>query len=387
LRLLVILMALTFANGCGLSEAAAGQPNSSLQQSFDMQIPWRPTPVVIGGKMQLVYELHLTNFASVDLSLKRIEVLDSAGAVLTDLHDSELKGIIGRIDRTDPTTDKLLIPPGVRALAYLLVPLATLGAPPIALRHRIEYQASETSDRASVQGGAFTLSTEPPVAVGPPLRGGPWVAIYDASWERGHRRVPYAVQGRVHIPGRFAIDWIKVDKNGKYFDGDGSNVKDWYGYGAEVLAVLNSVVAATRDGLPESAMLAKDPVRMEPEYASGNYVALDLGAGHYAFYEHLKPGSIRVKTGDHVRRGSVIGLLGYTGESTGPHLHFHISDSNSPLNAEGLPYQLQQFKILGAYPSLATFGKSLPWSLAPAGADVRPKREFPAPLAVVDFPD
>jgi Peptidase family M23 len=316
LRLLIIRLVFSCSttiaalNGSGV---ALSQPSSPLQQSFDIQVPWRPTPVVIGGKMQLVYELHLTNFASVDLSLKRIEVLDSAGVVLSDLKDSDLNGIIGRFDHMAPTTSKLLIPPGVRVLAYLSVQLGTLGAYPITLRHRIEYQAPATSDRASVQGGAFTISTEPPVAVGPPLRGGPWV--------------------------------------------------------------------------PESATLAKNPARIEPEYASGNYVALDLGAGHYAFYEHLKPASIRVKPKDHVRRGSVIGLLGYTGESTGPHLHFHISDNNSPLNAEGLPYQLQGFKILGAYPSIETFGKSLSWSPALAGSDVKPSGEFPAPLAVVDFPD
>jgi len=393
LRLLIILTTLAFANAGSSSQAASGQPTALLQQSFDMQIPWRPMPVVIGGKMQLVYELHLTNFANQPLLLKRIEVLDAAGAVLSDVRDAELTGIIGRFDLSATTGDKLLIPSGVRALAYLSVPLGTLGAPPISLRHRIEYQAPETSDRVSVQGPAFTvqgaavtLSTEPLVSVGPPLRGGPWVAIYDTSWARGHRRVPYAVQGSVHIPGRFAIDWMKVDKSGKYFDGDGSNVADWYGYGAEVLAVADGVVAATRDSVPESALLVKKPARIEPEYASGNYIALDLGASHYAFYEHLKPGSIRVKTGDHVRRGSVIGLLGYTGESTGPHLHFHISDNNSPLNAEGLPYQLQRFKVLGVYPSIETFGKSQPRSSAPPGYDVQPNREFPAPLTVVEFP-
>jgi murein DD-endopeptidase len=367
--------------GCSV---ALSQP-TSLQQSFDLQIPWRPMPVVIGGKKLLLYELHLTNFASTDLTLKRIEIVDSAGAVLSDLTDSELKGNIGRIDHTVGATDKLLIPPGVRVLAYLSAPLGTLGAKPIELIHRIEYQASERSERASVQGGAFTVSAEPPVSVGPPLRGAPWVAIYDTSWERGHRRMPYAVRGRVHIPGRFAIDWIKVDKKGKYFDGDGSNVRDWYGYGAEVLAVTDGVVAAPRDGMPESATLIKNPVRVEPEDASGNYVSLDLGAGHFAFYEHLRPGSIRVKPGDHVRRGSVIGLLGYTGESTGPHLHFHVSDNNSPVNGEGLPYQLERFRISGTYPSIETFAKSLPWTSAPLGLNVQPRGEFPAPLIVMTF--
>jgi murein DD-endopeptidase len=74
-----------------------------------------------------------------------------------------------------------------------------------------------------------------------------------------------------------------------------------------------------------------------------------------------RTGVIRVKLNDHVRHGSVIGLLGYTDESTGPHLHLHISDNNSPLNAEGRPYQLGQFIILGSYPSIETFGNPQLW--------------------------
>jgi murein DD-endopeptidase MepM/ murein hydrolase activator NlpD len=362
------------------------QSATSLRQSFDIQIPWRPMPVVVGGKTYLVYELHLTNFANEDLLLKRIQVLSTSGAVLSDIQDSELKGVIGRVDHVSPTADKLLIPPGVRALAYLSVPLGALRTTRVALKHEIEYQAAGAANPASVQGGEFTANTERAPSIGPPLHGGPWVAVYDTSWERGHRRVPYAVQGSVHIPGRFAIDWSKVDQRGKYFDGDGANVREWYGYGAEVLAVMDSTVAATRDGVAESAVLVKNPARIEPEFAAGNYVALDLGAGHYAFYEHLKPGSIRVKIGDRVRRGSVIGLLGYTGESTGPHLHFHIGDKNSPLGAEGLPYQLEGFNVLGSYPSIETLVKSLPWTPVPRGPDERPRGEFPAPLAVVEFP-
>ena|ERR1700683_62859 len=104
------------------------------------------------------------------------------------------------------------------------------------------------------------------------------------SWERGHQRVLYAVAGRVHIPGRVVIECSKVDKEGRYFRGDGSNIRDWYGYGAEVLAVMASAVAATRDGVPKSPTLIKNPARIEPEYASGNYVALDLGGDRYAFF-------------------------------------------------------------------------------------------------------
>jgi murein DD-endopeptidase len=359
----------------------------SLQQSFDLQVPWVPMPVVVGGQNLLVYELHMTNFAAVDLTLRQIEVLDSSGATLKAFRDSELTGILGRFDQLNSAADRLRIPPGVRVVAYLSVPIATHGANPFAVRHRVEYQASGSSDHASVEGGTFAPSAERLSSIGPPLRGGPWVAIYNTSWERGHRRVPYAVDGSVHIPGRFAIDWIKVDTNGKYFNGDGSTIKDWYGYGAEVLAVSDGIVAATRDNVAESLTLVRRAQPLQPADASGNYVALNLGAGHFAFYEHLLPGSVRVKSGNRVRRGEVVGQLGYTGESTGPHLHFHMSDRNSPLNAEGLPYQLQRFQVLGSYESVEAFGKSMPWSELPQRIDARPGGEFPGPFAVVQFLD
>ncbi len=74
------------------------------------------------------------------------------------------------------------------------------------------------------------------------------------------------------------------------------------------------------------------------ETVGGNYVALDLGGNRFAFYAHLQPGSIKAKVGDRVRKGQVLALLGNSGNSTEPHLHFQVTDGNSPLGSEGLPY-------------------------------------------------
>ena len=45
----------------------------------------------------------------------------------------------------------------------------------------------------------------------------------------------------------------------------------------------------------------------------------------YALYAHLDTGSIRVKVGDKVQRGQIVGKVGNTGNSTGPHLHFQLT--------------------------------------------------------------
>src|SRR3546814_11722408 len=70
--------------------------------------------------------------------------------------------------------------------------------------------------------------------------------------------------------------------------------------------------------------------------ASGNYVALDLGDGRHAFYEHPEPGSIRVAPGQTVRRGEVIADHGSTGDKPGPHLHRHVHHRPSRRGADGV---------------------------------------------------
>jgi murein DD-endopeptidase MepM/ murein hydrolase activator NlpD len=115
------------------------------------------------------------------------------------------------------------------------------------------------------------------------------------------------------------------------------------------------------------------------ETVGGNHVILDLGQGRYAFYAHLQPGSLRVKAGDKVRRGQVVGLVGNSGNSTEPHLHFHISDANSPLGSDGLPYLLPAFEVQG---------KGWGWKASEAKATTEKRQmEIPIENDVVRFPD
>jgi murein DD-endopeptidase MepM/ murein hydrolase activator NlpD len=74
---------------------------------------------------------------------------------------------------------------------------------------------------------------------------------------------------------------------------------------------------------------------------------MEIGDGLFAFYAHMQPGSLRVKVGDKVRRGQVLGLLGNTGNSTEPHLHFQICNASSELGSEGLPYAFASFEVQG----------------------------------------
>jgi murein DD-endopeptidase len=159
-------------------------------------------------------------------------------------------------------------------------------------------------------------------------------------------------------------------------------VANWLGEGAEVLAVTDGVVAAVRDDVAESERISTHP-RLPQEDATGNYIALEVGDGRFVFYEHLQPGTLRVRPGQRVRRGDVIATVGFTGHSTGPHLHLHVADANSPLGAEGVPFVLERFELLGGYDDSARLGTA-PWIPLSAGPAMR-SGERPAPNVVIRF--
>jgi murein DD-endopeptidase len=118
--------------------------------------------------------------------------------------------------------------------------------------------------------------------------------------------------------------------------------------------------------------------------APGNYVALDIGGGRYAFYEHLAPG-LAVRPGQRVRRGQVIARVGSTGSASRPHLHLHVSDASAPLAAEGQPFELAGWRALGGYRSIDAFNRGEPW-VESATPDAHPADAgFPSPNAVVVF--
>ena len=109
--------------------------------------------------------------------------------------------------------------------------------------------------------------------------------------------------------------------------------------------MADGVVAATHDGVPDNVPLnwASYPITFET--VAGNYAVIDLGDGRSADYAHMIPGTLKVKQGDRVRRGDVVGLLGNSGNSTAPHLHFHLTDRPSFIEANGIPYLFERLRI------------------------------------------
>ena len=342
---------------------------------LEVHTPFSPLIARVDGEPHLVYELHITNFKSAAVTLTRVSVLQGN----TPLHVYEASGLessLGRVGARAKASDSRRLEGGERVVFYAWLPLPD-GASPSAIRHRIWFRVDDGTEK-SVDTAEVPVSRSSPAVLSPPLRGGPWVAVYDPGLKNGHRRVVFAIDGEARIPARFAIDWMKIGPDGRLAHDDASVPANSYSYGEDVLAVADGVVAAVVNGLPEPTP------NISVNNEAGNYIALDLGAGRFAFYEHLKPGSIRVHLGDRVHAGQVLGSVGASGSVFGgAHLHFHLADANSPIAAEGLPFIFRSYQRLGSFPSFEALDG--PWSGASGEKPTTRSGDMPARLTVIRF--
>lgn len=199
-------------------------------------------------------------------------------------------------------------------------------------------------DVAAAESVVVPPDARPPVVVGPPLAGAGWVAENGPCVISGHRRAVIWAQRRPCCAQRFALDFFRAGPDGRTSSGDGRRNEDHHAYGATVIACADAVVAAAVDGVPENEPdVTARAVEMSHATVAGNHVVLDLGNGAFAMYAHLRNGSVAVKAGDRVVRGATIGALGNSGNATEPHLHFHVADGPSPVEAEGLPWVFDAF--------------------------------------------
>jgi murein DD-endopeptidase MepM/ murein hydrolase activator NlpD len=298
---------------------------------LDLQVRVPPTPFLgSDGKTYLVYELQATNVGGRDFRLARIEVL-SGDTAIAGYEGADLNGALAVRPGGE---DRRIVTAGRRVVVFFFIEVSP-AAIPASLRHRI------TIGELNVTSPPVAISPARPIEIAPPLRGDGWRAINGPGRDSGHRRALVPVEGGTHIAQRFAIDWVKAGADGRTFTGDMKNNKSYLAYGVDALAVADATVVAVKDGIPENVPgPTSRAVPITLETVGGNHVVLDLGGGRFAFYAHLQPGSLRVKPGDRVKTGQVLGLVGNSGNSTEPHLHFHIRNGLSPLGSEGLPYAI-----------------------------------------------
>lgn len=312
-----------------------------------------PTVATLNDGAFLVYELHVTNFEARELTWTGLDLLDgTSGATILSLADTALARDMTRLGATGSQVtlqNRPRLGAGQRAYVYLYAPLAT-GQRPTAIRHRLTMTDSVATRTIATREIPVTQEA---AVIGAPLKGGNWLAGNGPARNSGHRRALIPINGAPAIAQRFAIDYVMINSVGSTYIGDRLKNESYGAEGVEALAVADGIVVATKDSIPENVPgPASRAVPITLETVGGNHVILDIGSGRYAFYAHLKPGTLRVKLGDRVKQGATLGLVGNSGNSTEPHLHFHLSDGNSPLGSEGIPYVHETLEVVGRCTSM-----------------------------------
>ena len=348
---------------------------------LDIVIPVAPTAFKADGKWHVVYELHAANLEKWDCVLTRLDVVadDSASdrKMLASFAGAELAGMI--VHPGNVPKESARIAPGEFVVIYMWANFENLDDVPSSIRQRTTVKIGDYPEGFAFDTPATPVDKKPVVVIGAPLTGDEWVAANGPSNTSGHRRALIPVNGRAYISQRYAIDWVELYPDGKTYQGDPADNKNYRAYGHEIHAVADGIVTETKDGLPQNTPGAKSlaiPITLET--IGGNHVITDMGNGLYAFYAHMQPGTLRVKVGDKVHRGQVLGLLGNTGNSSEPHLHFDICNASSMLACEGIPYAFASFEVVG---------KGEGWKSSDSHeAAVKHEMEIPTEDEIVQFP-
>lgn len=312
------------------------------------------------GMTHLAYALLFTNSWNRAATVKAVEIVDPArGNAATGKNEVvsikneditsrfRLFAIAQTLDKANFSRE---LGGGQSAVAYFDVTYPEFSQVPRAIAHRVTVTALNNAKKMR----SFTALTPPlllsrcePIVLSPPFKGDGWVNGNGCCKEIGpHRFVMNSINGSLAATEEFAIDWVRVDAQGRMFTGDFKDPKHWHDYGAELLAVAPGIVVEVVSDLPDEAA-GKNPDNLTIEQIAGNRVIIDLGLRRYAEYDHMAPHSATVQVGDYVRQGQKIGLLGNSGNTDAPHLHFQLMNRPSTLDGSALPFVFDNMQLQG----------------------------------------
>lgn len=164
---------------------------------------------------------------------------------------------------------------------------------------------------------------------------GEWTVV----WGGDTKEQNYHIQSKAQ---KNAFDFIITDRTGKSYKSDGKTNEDYYAFGKELLAPCNGEIVLVVDGVKDNK-----PGELNPIYVPGNTVIIKTAANEYLFFAHFKQHSIKVKQGDKVKQGQILGLCGNSGNSSEAHLHYHIQQVEDMNKATGVKCYFDKIRING----------------------------------------
>jgi len=161
----------------------------------------------------------------------------------------------------------------------------------------------------------------------------------------------------------YAYDFMKVTPDGALFRGDPTSKTNWLTYGLPIFAPAPGVVVESVSNVPENSFAANGDARIPPSAGAidpmgfGNHVTILHADGRVSWLLHMQPGSVAVVAGQHVRAGQFLGIVGFSGDSLFPHLHFNVT-AGPQYPSQGVPSYFKHFvRVVGSRNLVESFGQ------------------------------
>ncbi len=363
------------ANG-RLRSTSAELPPRTAFSVFAASVLTKPAPVAAtDGKVHIVYELVLTNVTPAKLRIDAVQVRDGrTQRVLLSLRHTALAANVRPVGGADasgagdtddvsrlhdsaaPTSTSpaggVTVASSQSVIVWLDVRVRNYAAVPKVLAHQViaSFVSPPPGAPASLSQSLIRVPTvrHRPVVLGPPVGAGDWYASEGCCDPMTHHRGGLiSINGQMLVPQRFAIDWFRLDSRHRAWVGSPGQLSSYLSYRQPAIAAAAGTVVRTQDGLPNNPDIPRPPTIPPIQNTVGNHVVLRVAPGVYLLYGHFDPGSLRVHVGERVRRGQVLGLIGTSGNSTTPHLHFQVMTTPTFFPTDSPPFVFGRFTVLG----------------------------------------
>jgi hypothetical protein len=139
-----------------------------------------------------------------------------------------------------------------------------------------------------------------------------------------------------------AFDFLIVDESKNTHKNNGEKNTDYYCFGKELIAPCNGEIILAVDGIKDNI-----PGQMNSTFPLGNTVIIKTKNNEYLYFCHFKQFSIKVRQGQKVKQGELLGLCGNSGRSSEAHLHFHIQNTENMEIATGVKCYFENIEVNG----------------------------------------
>jgi hypothetical protein len=349
-----------------------------------MQTYHLPVVASVMGKPYVFFEIYVLNAYESAIDVSQLATYAN-GKRVEALRGKDLASSMQPVGRLSAAPPSHTIAAAETAVFFVALPFASVRDVPHLIQNELTLSVRKAGAHVfTVKQAVLRVNSKAPIAIEPPLRGNGWFAGNGPANASIHRRTIFYFNGRPYLGQRFAIDWLqgKLDRGHLvFYHGNVKKNSDWYCWNQPVYAVGDGVVVGEKMDLPENVPNEPPVVKVTQNTIGGNYLVIGLGSGRFAFYAHLRPHSATVRVGDRVKAGQIVGRLGNSGNSSAPHLHFHVTDAPQFIFSDGEPYA---FATLRAAQS--SVNEARPDDGATVSSALRTYRNtMPGDGAIVDF--